>query len=396
MGGKARRRLAAAVARDLRRTALAALAAILGLTALFTVSPSALAHGNDSGFEARSADASNPFRGSSLTFDQSMTTQTADVGPAPLSYVPLYQVWLSLRPIYWLDAHWSVRGRFDYFKELTNDEDTTYYREDVFGDIWTDLVYHDELDALWPRSSFTGGLRAVWPTSKASQGEGMYVALGAFGRVAHTFELAGEGAPAFENLQVKIGAWYDHPFTNATTPNAYGNFAYVRENVDGQSFVSDQIQGQTLVANSLVGTLDVGLAVTPKLFVDSNLVFINNWHYRPTDSCVMTSMGCVNVGRPNDEQFTQETWFVFSADYSVMKELDVGVGYYNLANLIAPDGQRRSVFGSDNIWWSPDARFFLDITANIDAILDDALGHRYSSKETGRADRTGPSSGAIR
>ncbi len=62
-------------------------------------------------------------------------------------------------------------------------------------------------------------------------------------------------------------------------------------------------------------------------------------------------------------------------------EIDLSLGYYNLANAIAPDGQRRSLFGADNVWWSPDARVFFDITANLDALFDDAVHHRYSLQQ---------------
>ncbi|MGA7123045.1 MAG: hypothetical protein WBY94_23280, partial [Polyangiaceae bacterium] len=38
----------------------------------------------------------DPLRGSTLTFDQSVTTQTVGLGETPQSYVPVYQWWLSL------------------------------------------------------------------------------------------------------------------------------------------------------------------------------------------------------------------------------------------------------------------------------------------------------------
>src|SRR5579871_5412900 len=97
----------------------------------------------------RSREETNPFRGSAFFLEQSITTQTADVGMTPQSYVPLYELWLSLRPRYWFDSHWSVRARFDYTKELTNDQTTTLYRQDLFGDTWTDGVYWAKLDGLW-------------------------------------------------------------------------------------------------------------------------------------------------------------------------------------------------------------------------------------------------------
>ena len=42
--------------------------------------------------------------------------------------------------------------------------------------------------------------------------------------------------------------------------------------------------------------------------------------------------------------------------------LALSAGYYNLANQLAPDGTRRDPL------WSPSARFFLTVTANLDAI----------------------------
>src|SRR5258708_2316643 len=95
------------------------------------------------------SEGTNPLRGSTLSLEQSMTTQTTDVGDTPQSYVPLYELWLSLRPRWWFDSHWSVRLRFDYTKELTNDQSTTTYRQDLLGDTWTDGVYLAKLDDLW-------------------------------------------------------------------------------------------------------------------------------------------------------------------------------------------------------------------------------------------------------
>ena len=48
-----------------------------------------------------------------------------------------------------------------------------------------------------------------------------------------------------------------------------------------------------------------------------------------------------------------------------MKEFSVGVGYYNLNTVIGLDGGRR------NPLWSPEARVFLSLTANLDSIADD-------------------------
>ena len=60
--------------------------------------------------------------------------------------------------------------------------------------------------------------------------------------------------------------------------------------------------------------------------------------------------------------------------YNVFEHLDelvLSVGYYNLSNAIAPDGNARGLVGGDTIWWSPDARFFFSATANLDVLFKD-------------------------
>jgi hypothetical protein len=326
----------------------------------------------------------NPLRGSTLLLEQSMTTQTAQVQPSPeQSYVPLYEIWLSFRPRYYFGEHWSVRGRFDYTKELTNNQNTTFQREDVFLDIWTDLVYSTKLDALWPGTKASLGVRALWPTSKASQANGTYVTLGALGSVLHKFEIRGEDAPSFNNVHVGLSLTYLHPFTAATTPTSYGGFQYARQDVglDDHSILSDQIQGQTIVAHTLMAVVDTGLQITPKLSLTLDAILINQWHYPPSNSGIVIATGPVNPVQAGDTLYTPNTWVIADVDYTLFDEIDLSLGYYNLAGEIAPDGQRRGLFGSDNLLWSPDARVFFDITANLDVLFDDAVHHRYSLQQ---------------
>jgi hypothetical protein len=318
----------------------------------------------------------NPFRGSTLMFEQSLTTQTADVGTTPESYVPLYELWLSLRPRYWFDEHWSVRARLDYTKELTNAQTTTNYRQDVVGDLWTDLVYTGLLDGLWKGTRGYVGARALWPTSQVSEAAGVYVQLGATAGAEHEFDLNGDAARWLNNAHVALRVAYLHAFTNATTSTDYGSFAYTRQNVDGFSFLSDQISGQTVITDSPWFIAEAGMQIAPRLSATVFGVLIDQWHAQPSPTTVATATGPYTVSRAGDQQFTQQTWLVASLDYLVLDELEIGLGYYNLASVIAPDGQQRSLFGSDNVWWSPDARFFLSLTANLDALYDDATRAR--------------------
>ncbi|HEX4628358.1 MAG TPA: hypothetical protein VH137_06155, partial [Gemmatimonadales bacterium] len=131
------------------------------------------------------------------------------------------------------------------------------------------------------------------------------------------------------------------------------------------------------------------LQVTPKLSLLADFILINQWHYRPPPAPLVPQTGPVQVPRTNDSQFTQNVWVLFDVDYTLFDELDLSLGYYNLANALGPDGQRRGIAGTDNIWWSPDARVFFDITANLDVLFDDASRHRYSGQGAADAARRG-------
>lgn len=321
----------------------------------------------------------NPLAGSRFIFDQSATTQTAQLeGTSPQqSYVPLYEWWLSLRPRYHLSEHVYVWGRFDYYKELTNNQPTTDYREDVFGDIWTSAGYEAFVDAK-KRTKLDAGVRMLWPTSKQSQADGIYVNAGLTGAATHRIPLRPK-SDWFGEARVGVSGWYTHPFARATTPSSYGGFGYVRQDVEGRSFVSDQLRGQTLVNHQLTFIASGGVDITKRVSASLDMVLINQWHYAPTGDVSVPIQGGAFVPVPrsaDDHQFTQSTWLVASAEWQVMDELSLTLGYYNLANVIAPDGQRRGIFGGDNVWWSPDARVFFDVTAHLDRIFEDVTRKR--------------------
>jgi hypothetical protein len=335
----------------------------------------------------------DPIRGSTLTFDQSMTTQTADIGATPQSYVPFYGWWFSLRPRWNFSEKLRIQARFDYYKELTNSQETSYLHEDVFGDIWTEAVYSTAMatGGRWSNTRLSLAARSLWPTSKQSQGQGTYLALGASAGVAQKIPIRGDSAPALNSAHVGLTFSYLHPFTAATTPTEYGNFSRAREPVDMSlpSFGDPQLTGLTVVSHTLYAILDTGLQVTPKLGLTLDMIWINQWHYPPTDNVsIISPTGTIKIPRSSsDQQYTQLTWLVVSADYDLFDELSIGLGYYNLANVIAPDGTVRGPFygGQDNLFWSPDAHFFFDVTANLDRIFEDASGrYRWKSPRVGQ------------
>ena len=340
----------------------------------------------------------NPFRNSTFLLEQSISTQTLGVGEAPLSYMPTYEWWLSFQPRYYFTDHLYLAGRFDYFKEFTNSDSgpgdaggggaaTTAYREDDFGDLRTTLIYESWLNK-GKTIKLSGGPRFLWPTSKQSQGEGIYVQAGVLASFLQKLAIHDASAPYFDDIHYRLFAWYNHPFSRATTPTN-PDFQYIREDTDGQSFLSDQLAGTTLVDHDLILLVEASLQITPRVDFDLDLYDINQWHYAPpSNQCVVLLGGqCAVIPRSSDDVlFGQATWFVASVNWDVFDQLSLGLGYYNSQNELTLTGQNRSIFGSDNIWWSPNARFFFDITANLDAIYD-SLSPKGSVKKAAQEAR---------
>jgi hypothetical protein len=336
----------------------------------------------------------NPFRGSTLTFDQSISTQTIGIGDTPQTYMPVYQWWFSLRPNFWFTDYLYLSARFDFYKEFTNSSagnegvggTTTDYREDDFGDLWTTLLYQRWFDKA-KTMKFTAGARFVWPVSKGSQDSGIYVQAGAVASYYQKVPIHDASAPLLNDVHFRVFAWYNHPFSRATTPENT-SFSYVRENTEDQSFLSDLLPGTTLVDHQLVLSVQAGLQITPRIDLSLNFYEFDAWHYAlPSNTCVTIEGGqCVLVpntetyasGQVADQEFTQLTWILADVNWDVFDQLSLGIGYYNLQNELSNTGEHRTLFGANNVWWSPDARFFFDITANLDAIYD-SVAHRSGS-----------------
>jgi hypothetical protein len=340
----------------------------------------------------------NPFRGSTLTFDQSISTATIGVGDTPQSYMPVYQWWWSFRPRFYFTDHLYLSARFDFYKEFTNSDEgqsgaTTDYREDDFGDIWASLIYEQALTKSG-NTKVSGGLRFLFPTSKASQAADIYVQAGAVATITQKVPIHDASAKFLNDVHFRFFTWYNHPFSQYTTPGNSG-FSYVRENTDDQSFLSDQLAGTTLIDHQLMFNVEAAVQITPRLDFAIDLYEINQWHYSlPAGGCTKITTGCAPItntetsatGPVSDQEFVQLTWFAADLNWDVFDQVSLGIGYYNLQNELSNTGQNRGFFGANNIWWSPDARFFFDITANLDAIYD-SLAPKGSMKKAAQQAR---------
>jgi hypothetical protein len=114
------------------------------------------------------------------------------------------------------------------------------------------------------------------------------------------------------------------------------------------------------------------LPISEKLTFGLTYIWILQWTNKFSDTAISNvSTGVVNPARIADPStFRFLPLFLTNLDYDIVPEFTLGLGYYNLANQVGLDGKHRDPL------WSPDARFFFDITANLDEIYTTLSGNR--------------------
>lgn len=346
---------------------------------------------------------SSRFAGSIIFWDHSVSTQTARLEPsAQQSFTPLYEWWVSFQPRYNFTKRLSYRLRMDYTKELTNSGDSTYYREGMWGDVWNTLRY--ELPPFSERLKNTKvsvNASVKLPLSKESQAQGVYFKAGAGAGISQKIPINGPSAKWFPDAGLSLSGGYEHAFSRATSPSGYGGTEFVRQDTDGRTLVTDQLSGGFLPNHRVLGSVRGDLSITEKWSTSLSLILINTWNYTPKDEMtVRTDTGRVTPSSNGDTtNFNQSSWIILGTDYELLDEVSLGAGYYNLAGIIASDGQRRGVVGDHNIWWSPSARVFATVTANLDKIYNRAAGIKPKPKEaakSGPVPTVGPTAAAAK
>ena len=314
----------------------------------------------------------NPFAGSILLFDQSATTHSFSKG-SQLSYSPLYEWWISPRVYYTVAKHFKFGARFDFFKEFTNHEATTDKGEWVVGDPWLTAAYGNQASFFnkHEKSRYSIGILARPGISKASRANDQYISAGPTASLSFGFDVLGSKSKFLQSASIGLYASYSHAFTKSTTPGTVDRPA---TGVDENITLNQSIRSSTLVGNSLIYSLNGEIDILENLSYGASFIWIDQFAYRAPDA---PFAGASDVTRnPNDTQFRQSTWFLTSVDYTPIKELGLSLGYYNLNTALGLDGQRR------NVLFSPEARVFFSLTANLDAIMDDVSKPRQNKANT--------------
>lgn len=325
----------------------------------------------------------NRFAGSIVLFDQSMTVDSFSPS-SRLSYSPTYELWLSPRIYYSPTAHLKLGARFDFFREtFTNHVDETTNKNEIrVGDPWLTAAYSAQAKFINHDPATRGSIALLVrpPLSKNSRADGQYLAIGPSVSGTLGFELAGRGARWFPSGSVGLAAQYAHAFTRATTPVTLGSsFGVERTNVSGGLTRDDQVRSSTLSGDSLLTSLSGSVDIRENLVFSLSYILIDRFSYTPPD---VVFQGETVARSPNDTRLRQLGWFITSLGWTPIKELEVSVGYYNLNTTLGLDGRWRNPF------FSPEERVFLSLTANLDALYDDAARRPVRAEPTSPPLRT--------
>jgi hypothetical protein len=345
---------------------------------------SARVSGPEAGAVGATETVGGRWRGSVLLFDQSVTTQTFGVGSPYQSADPTYEWWIALKP----QLTVFDRGRdaltlnlwLNAYLELTNSDTSTREHEFLLGPTYLWASYGRVLhDARGYRTSVSLGPRMTLPTDKAAFDAGEILGLGAVAGVQQAFPLAGPSARAFTDGRLGIATTYTHAFDRSTSA-VDGGLHRLRDDVNGLSVLSNDLSGAMMVRDKVAVSALGDVHILPRLDLSLSYTVINRWAYSVphTPVCVPLT-GCVTpMTNADPTTFRVETWLTASVTYDVSEELALSAGYYNQANQIGSDGTRRDPL------WSPSARFFLTLTANLDAVQRRFLRHSSGPAPLGR------------
>jgi hypothetical protein len=275
-----------------------------------------------------------------------------------------------------------VNFRFDLYKEFTNSDDTTYYQQNIFGDIWTNVAYSR---GLIRKNGWSTGVSAVarflFPTSLTSQAAGVITTAGGGAALNQGIPI-NRGSEWFPSARLSLSGFYTHPFVRSTTAQNEELVNIPRTTINGVTGQSNQLSGGFLTEHQVLSVFDSGMQITPKLGMTLDMIFIQQWRYAPSNKfdapgCdgiavkVQNGIACATPGVANTspQRYRLLSYFLASVDYQLTDELNVELGYYNFGLQLGPDGERR------NPLWSPqNSRVYLSANISLDTLYERIRG----------------------
>lgn len=324
------------------------------------------------------------WRGTSFVWGNTAAAETVGIGRDVQSENPTYEMSFNLRPRWYVyddeDQNVSIRADIGVFREFTNSDSTTKRGEWSFTDLRVLGAYGRD---LVKNGDYKTDLRLRapildLPTSKVSANNGRYFALGANVGVGQQIPLAGADQELFPTADGAISIGYSHWFSRATTPTN-GDLDRIRMGPDGRAVPTDQLSAGAFAEHSVPIRVDANLQIHERVAWSNSFQWGMFWKYKFEEApqiCAV-STGCVTpdrVSSPN--RFGVNTLFTSEIAVDITKQIGVSLAYENLTGQIGADGQRR------NIFYSPDARFFLGANLALDEVYKAASGEQ--SAKNGR------------
>ncbi|KYF54071.1 hypothetical protein BE08_11345, partial [Sorangium cellulosum] len=332
------------------------------------------------------------WRGTTFTWNQGGSTTLFGVGG---EYTPAIQVYgwdFTLRPNYFvLDRpkdKVSVSADIGWVVELTNSDITTDYREPQLKDVALNARYSRE---LWESGGANRGeyktdaamrLRLTLPTSPASWNSGKYFTVGLGPQLIQKVKLLGSKADGLNHVTATLGVTYAHLFAESYTP-VNDALRRPRQAPSGEVALDEQLTGWSFAMDRLTTSLELNLPLYKDLSMATSFGLLSDFKHEFGAGCVEILGGCAPYDGSGGTTYVPQTAFNVSLSYPVYEVVGLTLGYNNLSRQIGPDGRRR------NFFYSPDAQFYLDITANLDVIYSKVTGRGEKPEEPATASAAG-------
>ncbi|WP_438029377.1 hypothetical protein [Sorangium sp. So ce233] len=332
------------------------------------------------------------WRGTTFTWNQGGSTTLLGVGG---EYTPAIQVYgwdFTLRPNYYvLDRpkdKVSVSADIGWVVELTNSDITTDYREPQLKDVALNARYGRE---LWESGGANRGeyktdaamrLRVTLPTSPASWNSGKYFTLGLGPQLVQKVKLLGSKADGLNHVTATLGVTYAHLFAESYTP-VNDALRRPRQAPSGEVALDEQLTGWSFAMDRLTTSLELNLPLYKDLSMATSFGLLSDFKHEFGEGCVEILGGCAPYDGSGGTTYVPQTAFNVSLSYPVYEVVGLTLGYNNTNRQIGPDGRRR------NFFYSPEAQFYLDITANLDVIYSKVTGRGEKPEEPATASAAG-------
>jgi hypothetical protein len=264
--------------------------------------------------------------------------------------------------------------------ELTNSALTTEQQELQFRDVQIGAAY-DRL--LWTpegkeadeyQTNAAVRARLIFPTSEISSAQGriLLTTLGISGK--QKVKILGNEAAGLNNVTFGLGVTWSHLFSEAKTP-IDPDLERPRQNASGNTISSDQLTTASFDVDRIIPSFTWSVPIIEDLTFTNAWRLIGAFKYDFTEGggsgcdVAIANDPCVQADRLEDRTtYNTITTFSVALSYPILDVAGVSIGYLNETPQLAPDGTRRGIF------YSPDAQFYIDLTANLDGIFSRATG----------------------